>query len=82
MRSAFSMLLIGIIRGYQLLFSRFMPSRCRFYPSCSEYAIGALTRFGGIRGGWLGIRRLMRCHPWHPGGLDLVPDPPGRKSRA
>ena len=60
------------IRGWRVLSTR-MPSRCRFHPSCSAYALEALERHGAARGSWLAIRRIGRCHPWHPGGLDPVP---------
>jgi putative membrane protein insertion efficiency factor len=53
---------------------RMDPMRCRFYPSCAEYAITALQRFGLLRGGWLAVRRVGRCHPWNPGGVDHVPE--------
>ena len=61
------------VRLYQRFVSPLSPPSCRFYPSCSAYAVTALTRFGPIRGGWLAIRRLARCHPWNPGGVDPVP---------
>jgi putative membrane protein insertion efficiency factor len=62
-----------LIRLYQLGVSPLLGPRCRFYPSCSQYAHEALLRFGLIRGGALAARRLLRCHPWHPGGFDPVP---------
>jgi len=55
------------------LVSQYLPNRCRFYPSCSAYALGALETHGPIRGSWLALRRVGRCHPWHEGGLDPVP---------
>ena len=57
------------------LISRWLPPHCRFHPSCSTYALEALTGPGARRGSWLAAKRLGRCHPWHPGGLDPVPDP-------
>lgn len=65
--------LVLAVRLYQRLISPLRPQTCRFYPSCSAYAVTALTRFGPIRGGWLAVRRLGRCHPWTPGGVDEVP---------
>jgi len=62
-----------VIRGYQLLLSPFLGSNCRYHPSCSEYACEAIARYGLLKGSWLGIKRLGRCHPWHPGGFDPVP---------
>ena len=62
-----------LIRGYQLFISPLLPASCRFHPSCSQYALEAVERYGVIRGGWLGVRRLVRCHPFHPGGFDPVP---------
>jgi len=64
------------IRVYRYLISPMLPPRCRFYPSCSAYALEALSRHGALRGGWLATRRLCRCHPWNPGGVDLVPESP------
>jgi hypothetical protein len=60
------------VRAYQVIASAF-PSPCRFYPSCSMYAREALERYGALRGTWLAARRLLRCHPFHPGGFDPVP---------
>jgi uncharacterized protein len=56
-----------------LIVSPFLPSACRFYPTCSEYMHEAVLRHGATRGVWLGIKRLSKCHPFHPGGVDLVP---------
>ncbi len=70
-----SWLLLSFIRGYQRLISRWMPPMCRFYPSCSRYAAEAIRVWGPWRGSLLGMRRIARCHPFHPGGLDPVPLP-------
>ncbi|MDR3416382.1 MAG: membrane protein insertion efficiency factor YidD [Nevskia sp.] len=67
-------LLVGLIRIYQKLLSPLLGPRCRFHPSCSQYAIEALQRHGLFKGGWLALRRVSRCHPLHPGGEDPVPD--------
>jgi uncharacterized protein len=62
-----------LIRIYQWTVSPLLGPRCRFHPSCSNYALDAIGRFGILRGGWLTLKRLGRCHPWHPGGFDPVP---------
>ena len=65
--------LATLIRGYQRFLSPALPPSCRFHPSCSQYALEAVTRHGALKGGWLAARRLARCHPFHPGGFDPVP---------
>jgi putative membrane protein insertion efficiency factor len=65
---------ISIIRFYQIVISPLKPPTCRFYPTCSHYGLEAVQRFGAIRGGWLAIKRILKCHPFHPGGVDPVPD--------
>ena len=72
-------LLMLLIRGYRTLISPLLGNHCRFYPSCSHYAYDAIQHHGALKGSWLAGTRLLRCHPWHPGGYDPVP-PPTQKS--
>lgn len=65
--------LTGIIRLYQVAVSPMFPPSCRFYPTCSQYGIEAISKHGAAKGGWLAARRICRCHPWNPGGIDPVP---------
>ncbi len=70
-------ILAGVVRIYQLAISPLLPPSCRFTPSCSQYALEAVTRHGALKGSWLAARRLARCHPWNRGGYDPVPEPKG-----
>jgi uncharacterized protein len=71
--------LTSLIRLYRYALSPLLGPNCRFYPSCSCYAEEALNAHGVLRGGWLSVRRILRCHPWHPGGYDPVPPPDSLK---
>ncbi|MCK4224693.1 MAG: membrane protein insertion efficiency factor YidD [candidate division Zixibacteria bacterium] len=73
MKRTFSRLIIFAIRIYQNTLGLMFPPSCRFHPSCSEYAIEALKKFGLIKGGWLSVKRISRCHPFNPGGFDPLP---------
>jgi len=66
-------LLLAVVRAYRYAVSPMLGSNCRFFPSCSDYAVEALEKHGAMKGLWLTIRRVARCHPWHPGGHDPVP---------
>lgn len=66
-------LLIGLVRAYQYAISPLLGRNCRYFPTCSEYMLEAVQKHGAVKGGWLGAKRLCRCHPWHPGGYDPVP---------
>ncbi len=65
--------LIWLVRGYQIVLSPWIGQSCRFNPTCSNYAIEALREYGALRGSWMALRRIGRCHPWHEGGDDPVP---------
>ena len=71
-------ILRALVRAYRYFLSPMLGPRCRFYPSCSTYTMQAVERFGVVRGLWLGARRIGRCHPFHPGGHDPVPELPKR----
>jgi len=64
--------LIALLRGYKKFVSPFLPSACRYSPTCSEYMMQAVAKYGAVRGVWMGLKRLARCHPFHEGGFDPV----------
>jgi len=66
-------ILMGLIRLYQMTLSRLMPPSCRFTPSCSHYGYEAIRKYGALKGGWMAVKRVGRCHPLNPGGYDPVP---------
>jgi putative membrane protein insertion efficiency factor len=74
-------ILIGLVRAYQWAISPWLGPRCRYEPTCSQYMITAIERFGALRGGWLGLRRILRCHPWGGTGYDPVPEPSATERR-
>lgn len=67
-------IMIGFIRFYQIVISPLKPPTCRFYPTCSHYGLESVKRFGALKGGWLAVKRIIKCHPFHPGGFDPVPE--------
>lgn len=73
-RGALAWPLVVLVRLYQRWISPALPATCRFYPSCSAYGLTALQRFGPFTGTWLMVKRVARCHPWNPGGVDHVPE--------
>lgn len=73
-RSLMKTIFLSIIRFYQRFVSPLKPPSCRFYPTCSQYGYESIRRFGALRGGYLALRRILRCHPLHPGGYDPVPE--------
>lgn len=75
-------LILALVRFYQKVISPIKGPTCRFYPVCSQYAYTAIARFGVIKGGWLALKRILKCHPFHPGGFDPVPEKlPSRKKQ-
>ncbi|NYE07608.1 hypothetical protein F4694_004425 [Bacillus niacini] len=70
----FKRIFISVIRFYQVVISPIKPPSCRFYPTCSHYGLEAVQRFGALKGGWLTLKRILKCHPFHPGGIDPVPE--------
>lgn len=74
-------ILLLLIAFYRKCISPLKPPTCRFYPTCSAYGLEAIQRFGAIKGSYLTIKRILKCHPFHPGGVDLVPEKPTTKDR-
>jgi len=67
------LVVMGLVRAYQVTLAPYMFTQCRFTPTCSRYTYEAVERYGALKGSWLGARRILRCHPFHPGGFDPVP---------
>jgi putative membrane protein insertion efficiency factor len=78
-RNPLTLLLVALVRGYQLIVSPWFPPSCKYYPSCSAYAVTALRRHGFMRGSRLAVWRLLRCNPWSEGGVDHVPEHAGAR---
>ena len=76
------LLVMGLIKVYRYCISPLMARHCRFYPTCSSYGLEALETYGFLKGSLLTVKRLLRCHPWHPGGFDPVPAPKCRHTRS
>ena len=74
-------ILIWLIQAYRWFISPLFMPVCRYHPTCSQYAIEAIGRFGAVKGGWLAVQRILRCHPFHPGGYDPVPPKPGEEGQ-
>lgn len=74
MISVLAKIMLSIIKVYQKVISPLAPPTCRFYPTCSHYGVEAIKRFGAFKGGWLTIKRISKCHPFYPGGMDPVPE--------
>lgn len=74
--------LIGLFRFYQIVISPLKPPTCRFYPTCSHYGVESVRRFGALKGGYLTIVRILKCHPFHPGGFDPVPEQWRKKQKS
>jgi uncharacterized protein len=72
-QTAMKFLLISLVKVYQAILSPYLPNSCRYTPTCSQYMIQAISKHGTFRGGWMGIKRLARCHPWGGSGFDPVP---------
>ena len=72
-RGLLKKIIILLIRGYQIFISPIMPGKCRFYPTCSTYFVQAVEKYGPFKGSLLGIKRILKCHPFHEGGYDPVP---------
>jgi hypothetical protein len=79
LKTIFSKLLIGLVRFYQLAISPWLGSSCRYSPTCSQYMIDAVKEWGSLKGFWLGIKRIGRCHPWGGDGHDPVPENPEKQ---
>jgi len=72
-KNPFQYLLIGLVKFYQYCISPLTPASCRYIPTCSQYALEALRKYGALKGGWMAIKRILRCHPWGGHGFDPVP---------
>ena len=77
----FSKIIIGIVRFYQLVLSPYLGRTCRYNPTCSHYMIDAVNEWGPLRGFWMGVKRIGRCHPWGGHGYDPVPENPGKAEK-